>query len=142
MSRHNARHDCDTPCDTAQVRYDTCCRARHGVRQGWVAIQFFYHDRKGLRHGKPRRCDTVRQRTRPRRDTTGHAFDTTGRGPQYGPVRATTRRSVCGLGAVCTQPWPWVCALCTRPSFDSGHYFESMFESLFMSTVHEVLIFF
>ena len=27
--------------------------------------------------------------------------------------------------------------LCTRPIFDSVHYFESLFGSLFMDTVHE-----
>ena len=32
-----------------------------------------------------------------------------------------------------------VCTLCTRPSFDSVHCSESLFESLFMNTIHEVL---
>ena len=47
-----------------------------------------------------------------------------GRGPRYGQARATTRRNA---SAACAQPGPWVCALCTRPSFDSGHCFESLF---------------
>ena len=66
-----------------------------------------------------------------------HTYDTTiiwpRRRPRYGPVRTTTRRCAHGLGAACTQPRLWVCALCTRPSFDSMHCSES----LFMNTVHE-----
>ena len=30
-----------------------------------------------------------------------------------------------------------VCTPCAQPSFDSVHYFESLFETLFMNTFHE-----
>ena len=56
-------------------------------------------------------------------DTALRRHDTVLYEPQHGAQRAA-----------CAQPGPWVCALCTRPSFDSRHCFES----LFMSTVYEV----
>ena len=32
-----------------------------------------------------------------------------------------------GLGIVCAQPRPWVCALCTQPNFDSVHCSWTLF---------------
>ena len=49
-------------------------------------------------------CDTALQRVHARSDKVGHACDTTGRVPRYGPARAMTLR---------TKPGPWVCTLCT-----------------------------
>ena len=60
-------------------------------------------------------------------DMANARFDTAGHGHDMAPVCATTRRCAHGLSAVCTQPWPWVCTLCTQPSFDLGHCFESLF---------------
>ena len=37
-----------------------------------------------------------------------------------------------------SQPGPWVGALCTQLSFDSVHYSELLFGTLFMNIVHEV----
>ena len=62
--------------------------------------------------------------------------DTTGRELRHGKARPATRRSA---RAVCAQAGPRLGALCTRLSFDSGHCSESLFGTLFMSTVHEVL---
>ena len=50
-------------------------------------------------------------------------------------AKPATRRSA---PVVCAQAGPWVGALCTRLSFDSVHCSKSLFETLFMSTVHEV----
>ena len=74
--------------------------------------------------------------------------DTTPSAPRHGAQCATRWRSVRhdmalsvqrarGLGTVRAQPGPWVCALCTQPSFDSVHYLQSLFGSLFIDTVHE-----
>ena len=57
------------------------------------------------------------------------------------PDGAATRRPVRSLGIVLVRPGRsvraarvrWVCTLCTQPSFDSGHCFES----LLINTVHE-----
>ena len=80
------------------------------------------------------------------RGTTRHACDTTG-------VRPATRHTAChdmvqctsGLGvvrslpgrSVCAARVRWVCTLCTQSSSDSVHCSESLFETLFMNTVHE-----
>ena len=48
------------------------------------------------------------------------------------------RNSAHDLGtarAVCARPGFWVCALCTQSNFDSVHCLQSIFGSLFMSTV-------
>ena len=83
-------------------------------------------------------------------DTAGHRQDTTERGATIRPRYATTRlaqraacelpgRCACGLGAVGAQPGFRVC---TQPNLVLGHCFESLLGTLFMSTVHEDLIFF
>ena len=93
------------PCDTAQERCDTGDSARG---RGLGRNTILYRDRGGAT-------------TRP-----ACARDTA--------LRHGTQHS---QGAVCVphaQPGPWVCALCTGPSFDSVHCFES----LFMDTVHGV----
>ena len=88
-------------------------------------------------------CDTARgattrrpcAMTRPRHDQCTPATRpqyNRGGGRRYGPTRATTRRYAHGLGAACMQPRPWVCALCTQPSFDLVHCSESQFRN----TVH------
>ena len=82
-------------------------------------------------------CDTALQRARARIDTAGHACNTTGKGPRYGPARTTTRRYALDLGVVWAQGGPRVGALFTRISFDSVHCSESLFGTLFMSTIHE-----
>ena len=59
-------------------------------------------------------------------------------------ARCNTAPSASCDTALCTRPgcsaraaWvPWVCSLCTQPSFDSMHCFESLFGSLFLNTVH------
>ena len=60
---------------------------------------------------------------------------------RHGPAtrRPTHDTAQCALrhGAVCVA-WPWVCAQCTRPNFDTVHCLGSMFGSLFMDTVHGV----
>ena len=77
------------------------------------------------------------QRARARSDTTGNACDMTGRGLRHDLVCATTRRPARGLGVVGAQVGFRVCILCTQPSLDSVHCSESLFESLFMNTIHE-----
>ena len=58
--------------------------------------------------------------------------------PRHGACAATTRLRERRARGLFAQPGPWVCALCTRPSFDLVHCYESLFGSLFMNTVHEV----
>ena len=80
----------------------------------------------GLRHGRPARKGE--RRAREGLAVRGVCRDTIncivlGRRPgrwmcretghDTAPVRATTRHDTAGLGAVCTQPGPWVCTLCT-----------------------------
>ena len=89
------------------------------------------YGQEALRHDQPVRrhsCRRQHDRTQPATRLDGA---TTRR-----PVRAATRRCAPGLGAVCMQPGFRVCTLCTRPSFDSVHCFESLFRSLFINTVH------
>ena len=58
--------------------------------------------------------------------------------PRHGACAATTRLRERRARGLFAQPGPWVCALCTRPSFDLVHCYESLFGSLFMNIVHEV----
>ena len=149
------------PHDTTSKGHDTAslCTGASGTRVAWpqwVTIQFLYREgegglvsrhstRHGLRYGVVAPCDT----TACARDTANAhcdtACDTAGYNHDTALMRATTRPSaIChtALGAwprrsaraTCAQPGPWVCSLCTRPSFDSVHCSES----LFMNTVHEV----
>ena len=112
-------------CDTATVRHNTALgAATHAAARDTA-------------HAWPwcRACrDTVY-------NTTGLSHDTAGKG-------ATTRlsgrhnmapsaRCARGLGTV-HAGWARVCTWCTQPSFDTVHCFESLFGTLFMSTVHEV----
>ena len=94
--------------DTANARYDTALCALHGF---CVAIQFLYRDRGELRHGTPARAR------------------------RHGLREATTRHLARGVRVAWVL---WVCTLCTRPSFDSVHYLQSRFGSLFMNTIHRV----
>ena len=115
-SRYSARH-CRRH---GSVRIATlhCVRSiRRGMGLG-ITIQFCIATRR-RRYG--RRRPATRRLSATIRLSTCH--DT-----------APSTRCARDLGIVCTQPGPWVCALCTQPSFDSGHCFES----LFLSTVHEV----
>ena len=61
--------------------------------------------------------------------TQGH--DTAGPGLRHDQARPATRRNVC-VG------WARVCTWCTQPNFDSVHCFQSLFEPLFMNTVHKI----
>ena len=92
------------------------------------------------RQGGP---DTAPQRAHARGDTVGGAFNTAPRrhntaptAPQHG-----TQCAACALPRRSARTaWvPWVCALCTQPSFDSVHCLQSLFGSLFMDTIHGVL---
>ena len=65
----------------------------------------------------------------------GVRYDTTGRALRHGQAKPATQRSA---RAVCGQAGPRVGALCTRLTFDFVHYSESLFGTLFISTVHEV----
>ena len=52
-------------------------------------------------------------------------------------VRWDTARPGLRHGVGCEQAGPRLGALCTRLSFDSMHYFQSLFGTRFMNTVHE-----
>ena len=105
------------------------------VRTAWgfcVAIQFLYRDRgaairrysaraRGNTTGGP--CDTA-----PRR------HDTSLSAPQHEAQCVACAR----LGRNVRVTWvPWVCSLCTQPSFDPVHCLQSLFGALFMDTSHE-----
>ena len=123
-SRHNEPR--------AMIRLSSAPRygVRHATRRmagACVAIRYLYRYRRA--HDTTACAgDTTSDMANARCDTT---YDTIEHGHDTTPVRTTTRR--------CAQPRPWVYALCTRSSFDSVHYFELLFGSLFMNTVHEVL---
>ena len=112
---------------------------RHGAQQGLGLRYNFYIVTGGS-------CDTACQRLRGRNDmawhdhdTAGHRRDTAWEEATIRPsARTTTWRCERGLGTMCAQPGFRVCTLCTQPSLDSVHCFESLFGTLFMSTVHEV----
>ena len=137
----------ETGCDTARsnaairpsMRHDTAQKvrdtAKHVPRYGAGGARY---GRKGCdrarpcaRHNAVTRCASTRLRPV---TWSGTGATQPGRGPRYGPTLAKTQRSAL---TACAQPGPWVCALCTRPSFDSVHYSKSLFESLFINTVHE-----
>ena len=112
-------------------------RATQHAAGACVAIQSLYRERGAYNTA----CDKANVRLDTSCDMARHGHDTAS-------VRTTTRRcarydtALCerpggSARAACAQPGPWVCALYTRPSFESVHYFESLFESLFMNTVHE-----
>ena len=91
-----------------------------------------------LRHGAPtRKCAKaqVRAVTQQREHATRPSMATTR--PSARCDTALCVRPGRSARTACAQPGPWECALCTRPSFDSVHYSESLFGSLFMNIVHE-----
>ena len=97
-------------------------------------IQFLYREWEAA----TRQVAALRHGERAHSDTAGGAYDTTGEG-------ATTRPNTHHDTALCAQPeqsgraaWVRVCTWCTQPSFDSVHCSESLFRTLFMSTVHDV----
>ena len=123
-------------CDTAQQRPATWRRSattRAAARATWravrvagacVAIQTLYLDWGSY--------DTMSGTAR---DTASARCDTARGGPQYGASAHQDMVPSAQPGrSVSATRVPWVCTLCTRPSFDSVHCFES----LFMNTVHEV----
>ena len=122
MSRYSAARGCHIALSSqrpATRRRDTAtsvatrdtARAQ-GLSAGCVVIQA---------------CDTGGQAY----DTAGQAYDTAGHKPTTLPAWAQPRPVRAG--------WVRVYTWCTQPSFDSVHYSESLFGTLFMSTVHEVL---
>ena len=101
--------------------------------RGWAAG--LYHETGATRHRE--RHDTARER----RNT----------GPRYGRLclrhgrpQATTRPSarhdttLCARRGLCTQAEPRCAPGAPDPVLDSVHCFQSLFGTLFMSTVHEV----
>ena len=80
------------------------------------------------------RCDPATTRPGEGHDTAAYACDMARRGLQHGEAKPATR---CSALAVCVQARPRVGALCTRLSFDSVHYSESLFGTMFMNTVLE-----
>ena len=97
------------------------------------------------RLGRPRRYDTAYQcawaqrhgRARPRN---GRAQARHGRGGGHDMTQCESHdTALCARLERCARAgWVRVCALYTRLSFDSVHCSESLFETLFMSTVYEV----
>ena len=107
----------------------------------WVVSQ----DR--LRHGRGHGHDTTGCERDTARSRARGGGGGGGGGRRHGArACAATRPGVCcntakpGLrhGAVYAYAGPRVGALCTRLYFDSVHFSESLFGTLFMSIVHEV----
>ena len=141
VSRHSAQHGYDT---TPSALRHARQLARHGLRQGPV-LRYKLCIVTGGPTTRQRARATQPVRTRhgqcahdtasahyntasARCNTAGLGYDTT-------LVRATTQPSAhcdtalcmrpgCSVRSASAQPGPWVCALCTRPSFDSVHYSE------------------
>ena len=118
------------PCDTATVRHD----------MGLGAVTLAAAPDTARAHGFGAGCVAIQPATRPAMPATRPAKLTTR------PSSATTRLSgrhdmapsaLCarGLGAVGAQVGFRVCTWCTQPSFDSVHCSESLFGTLFISTV-------
>ena len=110
---------------------DPGSRYKKKLYRGWgatvgVAIQ----RSQGLRYGAAVRHDTaLGVATRATAPATRHAVRTRhGWGGWPG-------HNACAIGA---QAGFRVCTWYTQPSFDSMHYSESLFGTLFMNTVHEV----
>ena len=112
---------------------------RRAVRATWLVSRYKFCIAKGkaalCRHIARDTAATLQRALATRSGTT----------MTMAPVRATTRpnarcdKAMCSrlersARAACAQPRPWMCALCTQPSFDSVHCSES----LFFNTVHEV----
>ena len=115
-----------------ESRYKCCIVAGGDL---WVAIQHatqstawlmsrnivLYRDKGGLRHCARARSDTAGHG----HDTAGHRRYTAGEGATIRPSprhdTASCKRLRYGARIVGAQLGPWVCILCTQPSFDSGH---------------------
>ena len=122
--RHSARHGCDT----AQVA------PRYGAGSATIRCRRLAIRPEGQRH-----C--AQQLARGRGDTARAAQRVIR--PSVHRDTTTTQHLVCHDTAgpthsVCAA-WVRVCTLCTQPSLDSVHCFESLFGTLFMGTVHVVL---
>ena len=80
--------------------------------------------------------------TRQERSGLRHDHDKTGHKARYGQAQAHDTVATRPIWAQCGRPvragWAWVCTWCTRLSFDSVHCFQSLFEPLFMKTVHKI----
>ena len=135
MSRYNAARAAIrrlvTRCRNATTRPGRRVIRRTTRREAraCVAIQTLYRDRgAAARRYSPRVRVTTRQNMPATWPGGGH--DTT----LYAP-RHDTQRALCARpGRSGRATWVRVCTWCTQPNFDSVHGFES----LFMSTVHEV----
>ena len=75
-------------------------------------------------------CVAIQATTQPTRPATRPTTsrDTTGHKPTTQPRHGWPGRSAHGL---CAQAGFRVCTWCTQPSFDSVHYSEALFETLF-----------
>ena len=137
------------PCDTATVPHDTTLGATtraaardtvhaHGLGAGCVAIQPATRSaRLATRLTRPT-TRLARLATRP-----GSATIRPGRGATTRPSGRHDTEPSARPGRSGRAGWARVCTWCTQPSFDSVHCSESLFGTLFgtlfMSTVHEVL---
>ena len=143
LCRNIAHQDCDTTLQHGSsvlqhdLRYGRA-RSRHGLGHDTI----LFHDRgqkaASLRHGAPARaCAQRHRRGLLRHDLEGATTQSR--------VRHDTAHLAPRLSATCALPgrsgraaWVRVCTWCTQPSFDSVHSFESLFRTLFMSTVNKV----
>ena len=100
----------------AEAGRDIDLRSRPGLLKLGVTTWALGRD-GGRRSRRNCACDQALMRARP-----------TCRAPSSAHHLGTAR-------VVCAQPRFWVCALCTQPSFDLVHCLQSLFGSLFMSTV-------
>ena len=130
------RYDAQHP--ATRRRRATTRTAAHATRRAagaCVAIQILYRDWE-------KACDTAACDRYMDSACCGTTCDMVGLDHDTASVRAMTRSSercdtaLCARPERSAQPGPWVCPLCTRPSFDSMHCSESLFGSLFMNTVH------
>ena len=133
MSRHGLRHGAQRHAilrRSIAIHTARCTVCTVGV---WVTIQFLYHDR-----GETTRR-VSRLATRPVRARHGQGRCDTAQCAPCDTVLFTLDLGT-RLGHSARAAWvPWVCSLCTQPSFDPVHYLQSLFGSLFMDTVHRVL---
>ena len=106
-------------------RYATTRRGQHSARYGQACAA----TRSGVSCYTPMPTPTIRL---------GESYDTAGVSPRHDVWCTMTRLLARGLGAVGAQLGFRVCTLCTQPRFDSVHCSESLFGTLFTSTVHEV----
>ena len=89
----------------------------------------------GLRHGKPRRCNTARQRVCARSDMAGHSHDMARHRCDTAEDGATIRPSTHHDTALCSLP-----GRCAHAAWVQGvhpMHPKSLLGTLFMNTVHE-----